>query len=81
MLMGCWHKLVLHSNGETVPRLAQPVNGWEFPTTTGLSYPDTLGTDTCGDNIYDGVYEAVGRLWPQRMGLDTESTDTHGPKF
>jgi hypothetical protein len=81
MLMGCWHKIVTHSDGVKWPRLAQPLNGWEFPVTSGITYPDTLGTDTCGDNIYDGVYETVGRLWPQRMGLDTESTNTHGPKF
>lgn len=73
MLMGCWHTIVSHSDPSAWathsssgmwPRLAQPVAGWEFPTTTGISYPETLGTDTCGDNIYDGVYDEVGRAWP-----------------
>jgi hypothetical protein len=81
MLMGCHHTIVTHSDTVMWPRLAQPVNGWEFPTTTGISYPDTLGTDTCGDNIYDGEYPEVGRKWPQNMGLDTESSDTEGPMF
>jgi hypothetical protein len=79
MLMGCHH--LKDDNG--LRRLGQPVNGWEFPDGEGLSltFPATLGTDTCGDLIYDGIYTPAGRLWPQKMGLDAESTDTYGPMY